>query len=76
MGRTLGVQFHPEIDPQVLEEWLAMDGGCAEVEAEGIDVEQLRLETKTIQLASDKRAFDLVDTFLRRVATASVEKVD
>jgi hypothetical protein len=76
MGRTLGVQFHPEIDPQVLEAWLAMDGGCAEVEAEGIDVEQLRLETKTIQPASDKRAFDLVDTFLRRVATAEVEKVD
>jgi GMP synthase-like glutamine amidotransferase len=76
MGRTLGVQFHPEIDPQVLEEWLAMEGGCAEVEAEGIDVEQLRSETKSIQPASDKRAFDLVDTFLRRVATASVEKVD
>ena len=76
MGRTLGVQFHPEIDPQVLEAWLAMDGGCAEVEAEGVDVEQLRLETKTIQPASDKRAFDLVDTFLRRVATSAVEKVD
>jgi hypothetical protein len=76
MGRTLGVQFHPEIDPQVLEEWLSMEGGCAEVESEGIDVEGLREETKTIQPASDKRAFDLVDTFLRRVATSTVEKVD
>jgi hypothetical protein len=76
MGRTLGVQFHPEIDPEVLEEWLAMEGGCAEVEAEGIDVEQLRSETKSIQPASDKRAFDLVDTFLRRVATSAVEKID
>ena len=76
MGRTLGVQFHPEIDPQVLEAWLGMEGGCAEVEAEGVDVEQLRLDTKNIQPASDKRAFDLVDTFLRRVATAKFEKVD
>ena len=76
MGRTLGVQFHPEIDPEVLEAWLAMDGGCAEVEAEGIDVEQLREETKSIQPASDKRAFDLVDSFLGRVATSAVEKVD
>ena len=76
MGRTLGVQFHPEINLEVLEAWLAMEGGCAEVEAEGIDVEQLRGQTKSIQPASDKRAFELVDTFLRRVATSAVEKVD
>jgi len=76
MGRTLGVQFHPEINLEVLEAWLAMEGGCAEVEAEGIDVEQLRGQTKSIQPASDKRAFELVDTFLRRVATSTVEKVD
>jgi GMP synthase-like glutamine amidotransferase len=76
MGRTLGVQFHPEIDPQVLEAWLTMEGGCAEVEAEGVDVEQLRMDTKSIQPASDKRAFDLVDTFLRTVATAPVEPVN
>ena len=76
MGRTLGVQFHPEIDPTVLEEWLGMDGGCAEVESVGVDVDQLRKETKEIQPASDKRAFELVDTFLRRVATAEVVRVD
>jgi len=76
MGRTLALQFHPEIDLEVLDAWLAMEGGCAEVEAEGVDVEQLRSQTKSIQPASDKRTYDLVDTFLRRVATASVEKVD
>jgi len=76
MGRTLGVQFHPEIDPDVLEEWLAMEGGCAEVESVGVNVEQLRKETKEIHPFSDKRAFELVDTFLRRVATAQIEPVD
>jgi GMP synthase-like glutamine amidotransferase len=76
MGRTLGVQFHPEIDPTVLEEWLGMEGGCAEVESVGVDVDQLRKETKEIQPASDKRAFELVDTFLRRVATSSVVVVE
>ena len=76
MGRTLALQFHPEIDPDVLEEWLGMEGGCAEVESVGVDVDQLRKETKEIQPASDKRAFELVDTFLRRVATAQIEKVD
>ena len=70
------MQFHPEINLEVLEAWLAMEGGCAEVEAEGVDVEQLRMDTKSIKPASDKRAFDLVDTFLRRVATSAVEKVD
>ena len=76
MGRTLALQFHPEIDPDVLEEWLGMEGGCAEVESVGVDVDQLRKETKEIQPASDKRAFDLVNAFLRRVATSDVEKVD
>lgn len=76
MGRTLGVQFHPEIDPEVLEEWLAMEGGCAEVESVGVNVDQLRKQTKDIQPESDRRAFELVDTFLRRVATSAVQKVD
>ena len=76
MGRTLGLQFHPEIDPLVLEEWLSMDGGCAEVEGEGVVVDQLRAQTKKEKIASDKRAFDLVNAFLRRIATSEVEKVD
>ena len=75
-GRTLGLQFHPEIDAHVLDLWLDMEGGCAEVEAEGVVVDQLRAQTKEEKIASDKRAFDLVDTFLRRVATAEIEKVD
>ena len=44
--------------------------------SEGVDVERLREQTKREQPFSDKRAFDLVDTFLRRVATSAVEKVD
>jgi GMP synthase-like glutamine amidotransferase len=76
MGRTLGLQFHPEIDPEVLEEWLAMEGGCAEVEREGVVVDQLRAQTKEEKIVSDKRAFDLVNAFLRRIATSDVEKVD
>jgi hypothetical protein len=76
MGRTLGVQFHPEIDPQVLEAWLGMEGGCAEVEAEGVDVAQLRKQTAEHKIESDRRAFELVDAFLRRVAIAPVVNQD
>jgi hypothetical protein len=69
------LQFHPEIDPQVLEAWLAMDGGCAEVEAEGVDVAQLRKQTAERKIESDRRAFELVDAFLHRVAFAPVIEV-
>ena len=76
MGKTLALQFHPEIDPQVLEAWLAMEGGCAEVESAGVDVEQLRKQTSDLAPAAEKRAFELIDSFLRRVATAQIKVVD
>ena len=71
-GRTLGVQFHPEIDLQVLDLWLAMDGGCVEVESEGVNVEELRAQTKRLERESNQRGYDLVDQFLDRVATAPI----
>ena len=75
-GRTLGLQFHPEIDPYVLDLWLEMDGGCAEVEGEGLSVEDLRIATRIQELDSNKRARDLVDQFLDRIAGAPVQLVD
>ncbi|CAB4863290.1 unannotated protein [freshwater metagenome] len=66
------MQFHPEIDSQVLDMWLAMDGGCAEVESEGVNVEELRAQTKRLEQESNQRGYDLVDQFLDRVATAPI----
>jgi len=74
-GRTLGMQFHPEIDLQVLDMWLAMEGGVAEVEGEGVDVEELRQQTKSLELESNQRGYDLVDQFLDRVATAPIVRI-
>ena len=71
-GRTLGVQFHPEIDAAVLDIWLAMEGGRAEAESEGIIVEDLRAQTKKLERESNQRGYDLVDQFLDRVATAPI----
>jgi GMP synthase-like glutamine amidotransferase len=76
INRTLALQFHPEIDPEVLEEWLAMEGGCAEVEAEGVDPDELRAQTKALQSITDQNAFDLVNTFLDRIATAEIIPVN
>ena len=74
-GRTFGMQFHPEIDLHVLDMWLAMEGGVAEVEAEGVDVEELRKATKSLELESNQRGYDLVDQFLDRVATAPIKRI-
>ena len=71
-GRTLGLQFHPEIDSHVLDLWLAMEGGCVEVESEGVVVSELRAQTKSIELESNQRGFELVDRFLSKIASAEV----
>jgi GMP synthase-like glutamine amidotransferase len=72
-GRTLGLQFHPEIDAHVLDLWLAMEGGCVEVESEGVVVKELRAQTKLIEPESNNRGYELVDRFLSRIATADIK---
>ncbi len=74
-GRTLGVQFHPEIDLNVLDQWLAMDGGCVEVESEGVNVEILRAQTKFEEPKANQRGYDLVNQFLDRIATAPIQRI-
>lgn len=71
-GRTLALQFHPEINAEILDLWLAMEGGCAEVESVGIDPEELRAGTKAIEASARLRTHNLVDYFLRDIATARV----
>ena len=72
-GRTLGLQFHPEIDSHVLDLWLAMEGGCVEVESEGVVVNELRTQTKAIEPETNKRGYELVDRFLSRIATSEIK---
>jgi hypothetical protein len=55
--------------------WLAMDGGCAEVESEGVVVDQLRAETRKLEAESNQRGYDLVDQFLDRIATAPIRTI-
>lgn len=74
-GRTLGLQFHPEIDLHVLDLWLAMEGGCAEVESEGVVIDDLREQTRALEPESNQRGYDLVDQFLDRIATAPVTMI-
>jgi len=75
MGRTLALQFHPEVDSEVLEAWLSRQSGCVEITGEGVDLDLLRKETLEQEIGSNKRAAELVDAFLRRVATAPLLQV-
>lgn len=68
VGRSLGVQFHPELTPAMLDGWLA-NGGEAHAVALGIDPQLLRDQTASESSAAAARASDLVGAFLDRVAS-------
>ncbi|MYS82642.1 type 1 glutamine amidotransferase [Embleya scabrispora] len=63
VGRSLGVQFHPEVTPGIVAAWLA-GGGDAEARELGLEVAALR-RTET---GARERADALVDAFLADVA--------
>jgi len=66
IGRSLGLQFHPEVTVECLEGWVAA-GGHAELLADGIDVEELLAGTAREEAQAVSRAHDLVDAFLDQV---------
>ncbi|OIJ64404.1 type 1 glutamine amidotransferase [Streptomyces mangrovisoli] len=68
-GRSLAVQFHPELAEPTLRMWLDL-GGTAEAAAHGLDAADLMSETRQRREESRRRAHDLVDAFLDSVATA------
>jgi GMP synthase-like glutamine amidotransferase len=62
-GRSMGVQFHPELTPQMLSGWLA-NGGRQEAAALGADPERLIAETAARSLEAEARAHRLMTAFL------------
>ncbi|GAA4233204.1 type 1 glutamine amidotransferase [Actinomadura meridiana] len=67
LGRSLGVQFHPEITPTEFGLWMA-EGGDAHLRAEGVDPDAVMVEIKRTEADSVRRTHALVDAFLDRVA--------
>jgi len=68
IGRPLGLQFHPELTPAVLECWLD-NAGVAELAARSVDAGELMAQTRRLAGVSAARAHELVRRFTRRVAT-------
>ncbi|MFI0373739.1 type 1 glutamine amidotransferase [Actinomadura sp. 1N219] len=72
LGRSMGVQFHPEITAEQFGLWLA-NGAASHMRAKGIDSDLVMAEVKWTEAESARRTHALVDAFLDRVATRTPE---
>jgi GMP synthase-like glutamine amidotransferase len=66
-GRTLGLQFHPEVTPSVLECWLSA-GGDGQLAGLGVDAAALMERTRSLHDVSAARTRELVRRFVTDVA--------
>jgi GMP synthase-like glutamine amidotransferase len=75
VGRSLAVQFHPELTPGMLSGWLD-NGGRHYLDAHGRDAEALLEQTRGLADAASTRSRRLVDRFLDTVATRNGEPAE
>lgn len=73
VGRALGLQFHPELTPAVLECWLDT-GGAAQLAGCGVDAAALMARTRSLAGVSAVRAHELIRRFVADVATQDVRQ--
>ena len=73
-GRTLGVQFHPEVTDTVLEAWLRSSDGEQLTEA-GVDPQPMIEQSRTLSDGAAARAHGLVRRFVNDVARRAVAEL-
>jgi GMP synthase-like glutamine amidotransferase len=66
MGRSLGLQFHPEVTTDIMTDWVREYRH--ELDADGVDPDALLEETKRRALDSKQMSLRLMEWFLRDVA--------
>ncbi|HEY6397175.1 MAG TPA: type 1 glutamine amidotransferase [Solirubrobacteraceae bacterium] len=66
VGRSLGVQFHPEVTPEIMDSWVA--AYHHELDQAGVDPDKLLEETHREAERNRDSAWRLFDGFLHRVA--------
>jgi len=65
-GRNLGLQFHPEITPAIIDGWVS--GFRHKLAAQGVDPDALLEQTRLQAYENRQAAFQLFDAYLERVA--------
>jgi GMP synthase-like glutamine amidotransferase len=68
VGRSLGLQFHPEVTTEIMDEWVRVYRH--ELDGDGVDPDALLEETHRIAEASKRNAMRLLDAYLERIVRA------
>ena len=69
VGRSLGVQFHPEVSADIVAMWVTEDGDA--LRRQGLDPDGLLAESREREAANRSRAWRLMDAFAEGVAGVS-----
>jgi GMP synthase-like glutamine amidotransferase len=75
VGRSLGLQFHPEVNESVLAAWAAEEDGAATLASVGVNAERLLAQTRELEAEAGQRTRQLVRGFVTDVATRPVAAV-
>jgi GMP synthase-like glutamine amidotransferase len=73
-GRSLGLQFHPEVTTGIMDDWVREYRH--ELDADGVDPDALLEETKRRATESKRMAWQLFERFLSDVARLHSEKAE
>jgi len=71
-GRTLGLQFHPEVTPEVLDCWLSAGDGVDQLAGLGADAGELMERTRSFADGAAVRTQELIRRFATDVARSPV----
>jgi GMP synthase (glutamine-hydrolysing) len=66
VGRSLGTQFHPEVTPEIMDDWVRVYRH--ELDAEGVDPDRLLAETHERRGEAKESSWKLLNAWLERVA--------